>query len=68
MRTSHPPRTVTQTELFETAAKVKDSKLGADVTFEYDPTSSMRRVTILGYVQNPNKCDIIEDLGFGLDD
>ena len=30
---------------------------------EYDPTSSMRRLTILGYVQNPNTCNRIEDLG-----
>lgn len=35
---------------------------------EYDPTSSMRRVTILGHVQNPAKCDKIEDLGQALED
>ena len=31
-RTSHLSRTVTQTEFFETVAKVKESKLGADFT------------------------------------
>ena len=34
---------------------------------EYDSTSSMRRVTILGYVQNPNTCDRIEDFGIALE-
>ena len=28
----------------------------------------MRRVTILGYVQNSTKCGRIEDLGFALED
>ena len=35
---------------------------------EYAPTSSMRRVTIHGYVQNPTTCDRIEDLGFALEE
>ena len=35
---------------------------------EYDPMSSMRRVVILGQVQNPPKCDRIEDLGAALED
>ena len=35
---------------------------------EYDPTSSMRRVTILGHVQNPPKCEKIEELGGALED
>ena len=35
---------------------------------EYPPTSSMRRVTIHGYVQHPTTCDRIEDLGFALED
>ena len=35
---------------------------------EYDPMSSMRRVVILGQVQNPPKCDKIEDLGAALED
>ena len=35
---------------------------------EYDPTSATRRVTILGYVQNPPKCEKIEELGQALED
>ena len=35
---------------------------------EYDPTSAMRRVTILGMVQNPQKVEKIEDLGKALED
>ena len=35
---------------------------------EYDPTSSMRRVTILGLVQNPPKCDKVENLGAALEE
>ena len=35
---------------------------------EYDPTSAMRRVTILGLVQNPPKCEKIENLGSALED
>ena len=35
---------------------------------EYDPTKSMKRVTLLGYVQNPTTCDRIEDLGIALED
>ena len=34
---------------------------------EYDPTSSMRRVTILSMVQNPNKCKSVEELGSSLE-
>ena len=34
---------------------------------EYDPTSSIRRVAILGQVQNPVKCDKAEDLGKALE-
>ena len=30
---------------------------------EYDPTSSMRRVTILQQILNPSRCERIEDLG-----
>ena len=30
---------------------------------EYDPTSSMRRVAILQQVQNPSRCERVEDLG-----
>ena len=35
---------------------------------EYDPTSAMRRVTILGLVQNPPKCEKVENLGSALED
>ena len=35
---------------------------------EYDPMSSMRRVAILGQIQNPPKCDEVEELGAALED
>ena len=35
---------------------------------EYDPTSSMCRVAILGMVQNPPRCEKIEELGKALSD
>ena len=35
---------------------------------EYDPTSSMRRVAILEHVQNPPRCQRVEDLGLALED
>ena len=35
---------------------------------EFDPTSAMRRVVILGMVHNPPKCQKIEDLGTCLED
>ena len=35
---------------------------------EYDPTSSIRRVAVLGKVQNPPRCEKIEDLGKALGD
>ena len=35
---------------------------------EYDPTSAMRRVAILGQVQNPERCDKVENLGGALED
>lgn len=35
---------------------------------EYDPTSSMRRVAILGLVQNPPKCKSVDELGQALAD
>ena len=35
---------------------------------EYDPTSSMRRVAILQQVQNPPRCQRVEDLGAALED
>ena len=35
---------------------------------EYDPTSSMRRVAILQQVQNPSRCQRVEDLGSALED
>ena len=35
---------------------------------EYDPTSSMRRVAILQQVQNPPRCQRVEDLGTALED
>ena len=35
---------------------------------EYNPSSSMRRVTILGHVQNLPKCQKIDDLGQALED
>ena len=38
------------------------------LTNEFDPTSAMRRVVILGMVQNPPKCQRIEDLGPCLED
>ncbi|CAJ1355932.1 unnamed protein product, partial [Effrenium voratum] len=34
---------------------------------EYDPTSAMRSVTILGLVQNPPKCEKMESLGAALE-
>ena len=34
---------------------------------EYDPTSSMRRVAILQQVQNPPRCERVEDLGPALE-
>ena len=34
---------------------------------EYDPTSSRGRVTIVGYVEKPTRCDIVEDLGVALE-
>ena len=34
---------------------------------EYDPTSSMRRVSILQQVQNPPRCERVEDLGLTLE-
>ena len=34
---------------------------------EYDPTSSRGRVTIVGYVEKPTRCDITEDLGVALE-
>ena len=35
---------------------------------EHDPTSSMRRVAILQQVQNPPRCQRVEDLGSALED
>ena len=35
---------------------------------EYDPISSMRRVAILQQVQNPPRCQRVEDLGSALED
>ena len=35
---------------------------------EYDPTSSMRRVTVFQQVQNPLRCQRVEDLGVALED
>ena len=35
---------------------------------EYDPISSMRRVAILQHVQNPPRCQRVEDLGSALED
>ena len=35
---------------------------------EYDPTSSMRRVAILQQVQNPPRCQRVEDLGSAPED
>ena len=35
---------------------------------EYDPTSSMRRVAILQQVQNPPRCQRVEDLGPALEE
>ena len=35
---------------------------------EYDPTSSMRRVAFLQLVQNPLRCQRVEDLGVALED
>ena len=35
---------------------------------EYDPTSSMRRVVILGMVQNPPRCKSVDELGACLED
>ena len=35
---------------------------------EYDPTSSMRCVAILQQVQNPPRCQLVEDLGSALED
>ena len=35
---------------------------------EYDPSSSVRRVTILGQVQNPPKCEKMEELGPALEE
>ena len=35
---------------------------------EHDPMSSMRRVAILGQIQNPPKCDKVEELGAALED
>ena len=35
---------------------------------EYDPTSSMRRVAILQHVQNPPRCQRVENLGTALED
>ena len=35
---------------------------------EYDPTSSVRRVAVLGMVQNPPKCKSVEELGGALED
>ena len=35
---------------------------------EYDPTSSMRRVAILQQVQNPPRCQRVEDLGTALEE
>ena len=35
---------------------------------EHDPTSSMRRVAILQQVQNPPRCQRVEDLGTALED
>lgn len=34
---------------------------------EYDPTSSIRRVGILGQVQNPAKCEKVDELGKALE-
>ena len=34
---------------------------------EYDPSSSMRRVAILGLVQNPPKCRTVDELGGALE-
>ena len=35
---------------------------------QYDPTSALRRVTILQLVQNPHKCQKLEDVGAALED
>ena len=35
---------------------------------EYDPTSSMRRVAVLQQVQNPPRCQRVEELGSALED
>ena len=57
MRTSHTSRVAMHTELFETGVQARDLHR---LHNEYDPISSMRRVTIFGYVQNPPKCDKLE--------
>ena len=43
-------------------------KPGRRLHCEYDPTSSMRRVAILQQVQNPPRCQRVEDLGTALED
>ena len=35
---------------------------------EYDPASAMRRVVVLGEVQNPPKCASVDQLGSALED
>ena len=63
-----PSRRTQQTELSETLEKEMAWKLGDDLHSEYDPTSSMRRVAILQQVQDPPRCQRVEDLGTALED
>ena len=66
MPTLSPSQPTQQTELFGTLEKDLASWRG--LHGEYDPTSSMRRVAILQQVQNPPRCQCVEDLGTALED
>ena len=57
-----------QTMLFGTGGDGQGLQAWRRLHNEEDPTSSMRRVRILGYVLNINTRDKTEDLGFALED
>ena len=55
-------------ELFENSGEGNGLEAWRRLHSEYEPTSSMRRVAILQQVQNPPRCQRVEDLGAPLED
>ena len=56
------------TELFRNSGEANGLEAWGRLHSEYDPTYSMRRVAILQEVQNPPRCQRVEDLGSALED